>query len=102
MGTRLELDSLIRQILGSNNVYFQPPESVKLKYPCVIYHRDDGRPEYADDGMYKFTKSYTVTVIDANPDSEIPDRFRESLPYCRPGRWYAADNLNHWPFTIYF
>lgn len=102
MGSRLELDKLIRQILGSANVYFQPPESVKLKYPCVIYHQDDGRPEYANNGMYKFMKSYTVTVIDGNPDSEIPDRMREQLPYCRPGRWYAADNLNHWPFTIYY
>ena len=102
MGNRLELDALIREILGGTNVYYQPPESTKLKYPCVIYHLDDGRPEYADDKMYKFMKSYTVTVIDPNPDSTIPDRFRERLPYCRPGRWYAADNLNHWPFTIYY
>lgn len=102
MGTRLELDSRIREILGSNNVYFQPPESVKLKYPCVVYHLDDGRPEFANNGMYKFMKSYTVTIIDPNPDSELPDRFRQALTYCRPGRWYSADNLNHWPFTIYY
>lgn len=102
MGTRLGLDALIRKTLGSTNVYFKPPETIKLKYPCVIYHSDDGRPEYANNGMYKYMKSYTVTVIDPDPDSELPDKFRKALPYCRPGRWYAADNLNHWPFTIYY
>ena len=30
MAPRLELDQILRDILGSANVYFQPPESVKM------------------------------------------------------------------------
>jgi len=33
MGTRLELQNLLENILGSRNVYFQPPENLKLNYP---------------------------------------------------------------------
>ena len=34
---RSELNAKFKSILGNSNVYFQPPESVKLKYDCIIY-----------------------------------------------------------------
>ena len=37
MKTRLELDEELVKILGSKNVYFQPPESLKLNYPAIVY-----------------------------------------------------------------
>ena len=103
MSKRLEFHEILVNVLGSNNVYFQPPESVKMKYPCIVYHRGevDPRTAYADDILYRVKKAYVVTVIDANPDSLIPDEVQK-LPYSRLTRSFTKDNLNHDVFTIYY
>lgn len=82
------------------NVYFQPPESVKLKYPCIIYERRSGDTTYADDSTYRFVYSYTVTYIDPNPDSVVPEKIAQ-LPMCKMDRCFTSDNLNHSIFIIY-
>lgn len=99
MMTRLELHEILCEALGSRNVYFQPPESIKMKYPAIVYSRSDISNTYADDTAYLTSKEYLITVIDKNPDSEIPDRISK-LPLCRFDRHYTADNLNHDVFTI--
>lgn len=99
MMTRLELHEMLCEVLGSRNVYFQPPESVKMKYPAIVYSRSDISNTYADDTSYLTSKEYLITVIDKDPDSEIPDRISK-LPLCRFDRHYTADNLNHDVFTI--
>ena len=99
---RKEFGNKLREILGSPNVYFQPPESIKMKYPCIVYHNHGEHKRNANDKMYLFTRAYDVTVIDPNPDSEIPSRLREAFPYCRYQRHFTIDNLNHETFVIYF
>lgn len=101
MGTRLELDALLRTVLGSNNVYFQPPPEFRMSYPCIVYNRSNIRSKSADNRPYKLTKEYTITVIDANPDSEIPDRIAE-LPQCIFDRGFKSENLNHDVFNILY
>lgn len=100
---RETLQTLFEELLGSRNVYFQPPESVKLKYPCIVYERSDVRTSSANNHIYLNHKQYTVTYIDEDPDSEIPDKLLE-LPYCslNPGGHFTSDNLNHDVFTLYF
>ena len=101
MAQRLELQSLLVSLLGSNNVYFQPPPTVTMQYPCIIYNRDSLNTEYADNNPYKSKKRYQVTVIDTNPDSDIPDKIAE-LPMCSYDRFYTADNLNHDVYNLFF
>lgn len=98
---RLQLQTLLESLLGSTNVYFQPPATVKMQYPCIVYHRDNADTKFADNGPYRLTKKYQVTVIDRNPDSLIPDRVA-TLPLCTYNRWFSADNLNHDVFTLYY
>ena len=31
-----KLGKALIELLGSNNVYFQPPESIKIDYPCIV------------------------------------------------------------------
>lgn len=100
MVRRLDLQKTLESVLGSRNVYFQPPESVKLSYPCIIYTEQRGRTFRADNKLYNYRKAYSVIFIDKNPDSVIPDKIRQ-LPLCDTGSPYKADNLNHWAFTIY-
>lgn len=99
--SREELHEILVNILGSRNVYFQPPESVKLKYPCIVYERSDIFSYKADNKKYLINKRYTVTVIDEDPDSELPDKLMQ-LDYCSFNRHFVSDNLNHDVFTIYY
>lgn len=98
---RLELSALLHDTLGSDNVYFQPPETVKIKYPAIVYALDDIQNVHADDRVYLSHRRYSVTLIDRNPDSSLTDRLLE-LPMCRFNRHYNSDNLNHFVFTLYF
>lgn len=100
MSSRLELQSILEGILGSRNVYFQPPSSVRMKYPAIIYSRKDIEKRSANDGAYRKLPSYEVVLIDKNPDSQFVEKIVD-LPYCSFDRHYESDNLNHDVFTIY-
>jgi hypothetical protein len=99
MGQRLQLHQLLETFV--DNVYFQPPTNIQLKYPCIIYKRDFADTRFADDKPYNHTKRYMVTVIDPDPDSEIPDKVA-SMPMSLFNRFYTADNLNHDVYNVYF
>ena len=101
MGSRLELHTLLENILGSHNVYFQPPASVDMHYPAIVYSRRNMVNNHANDGIYMQNKSYEVTVIDEDPDSEIVNRLSR-VPYCQFDRHFISDNLNHDVFTLYY
>lgn len=98
---RLELHEILCGLLGSANVYFQPPESVRMKYPAILYKRSKIANEYADNDVYRQTMQYQVTVMDYDPDSVIPLKVSK-LPTCSHERSYCADNLNHDVFTLYY
>lgn len=88
-------------VLGSEDVYFQPPESLKMRYPAVLYARSNIQNRYADNTVYTQQTAYELTVVDKNPDNDWV-RLLSVLPFCRFDRHYKADNLNHDVFTIYF
>lgn len=101
MGQRLQLQTLFEAIIGTRNVYFQPPANVQMNYPCIVYKRDNAITRFAGNTPYRYTKRYQVTVIDQDPDSEIPDKIA-MLPMCVFNRHFAANNLNHDVFSLYF
>jgi hypothetical protein len=99
MASRLDLQSLLEEI--TDDVYFQPPTNIQLSYPCIIYVRDGSDTKHADNRKYRRTKRYQVTVIDRNPDTDLSDKVEE-LPLCTFDRFFVADKLNHYVFTLYF
>lgn len=101
MARRLELQAILEAIPGVTKVYFQPPESVKLSYPCIVYNKDPAWTDSADNVTYRRFPRYQVTVIDRNPDSLIPDRVAE-LTFARETSCFATSGLNHNVFSIYF
>jgi hypothetical protein len=101
MSKRTDLHDILIAILGSNNVYFQPPPSVMMTYPCIIYQRSDIAIKHANDFIYKNKVGYTVMVIDRNADSLIPDKML-TLPMCKFDRHYTAENLNHDVYKLYY
>ena len=97
---RENLHKILVEVLGSNNVYYQPPESTKMNYPAIVYSRNRIENTFADDMVYKQSCSYQITVIDKNPDSDIVKKVSR-LPMCRHDRHFKSDNLNHDIFTLY-
>ena len=98
---REDLQLVLEGLLGSRNVYFQPPESLKLKYPCIVYEIGNVRDDYANNSEYHRHKLYTVTVIDEDPDTELTDKMLD-LSYCRFNRRFVVDNLYHDVFDLYY
>lgn len=101
MGTRTELQSLLETLLGSRNVYFQPPSTIQMNYPCIVYNLDDIDSKFADNYPYTIEKRYSLTLIDKDPDSSIIDKII-MLQKCIFDRRFVADNLNHNIFILYF
>ena len=98
---RLELQKLLEELLGSRNVYFQPPSTIKMQYPCIRYGIDRFAEHRADNILYHDRTGYEVTYIDPYPNLVVPDKIHR-LPLCRFVRPYVADNLNHYAYLLYF
>ena len=101
MASRLDLQTKLEELLGSKNVYYQPPASVRMHYPAIVYSRSGIDNDFADDSVYIQSHFYELTVIDEDPDSRIVDAVSK-LPTCRFNRHFTLDNLNHDTFTIYY
>lgn len=101
MASRLKLQTELEELLGTRNVYYSPPASVKMQYPAIVYSRSDIDNAHANNSVYKQEYAYEITVIDRDPDSEIVKKVSR-LPRCRFNRHYPSDNLNHDVFTIYY
>ena len=101
MADRLELHSVLQELLGSSNVYYQPPESIKMQYDAIRYSKKTIDSKYANDRKYSMIDCYEIRVISRLPDNPVIKKLL-SLPYCSYDRHYIADNLHHDVLTIYW
>jgi len=101
MADRLELHSVLQELLGSSNVYYQPPESIKMQYDAIRYSKKTIDSKYANDRKYSMIDCYEIIVISRLPDNPVIKKLL-SLPYCSYDRHYIADNLHHDVLTIYW
>lgn len=99
--SRLLLHEILKGLDGVQDAYFQPSKNITLSYPCIVYQRSSSNVLAADNLAYLFKKGYSVTVIDRDPDSAIPDLV-EALPHTRFDRFYITDGLNHYVFQTFF
>lgn len=98
--TRVEFHRLLVKILGSNNVYFQPPSKQRIYYPAIIYSRAPYDPQYADNHAYILSDHYMVTHITKDPDSITPKALAQ-IPKSHQEQAYKSDELYHTVFSIY-
>lgn len=102
MRKRTDLNPKFKEILGNNNVYFQPPESVKLKYDCIIYKDVTPFTRRANNHVYILQHKYQITYITSNPNSTIPDTLLLSFEHIDRVNDFVSDNLYHYVFELYF
>lgn len=98
---REELHEILCNVLGSRNCYFKPPSNIKMKYPCIRYELARITSTRADNIPYLNGKAYSLTYIDEDPDSVIPEKLLE-LPMCSFDRAYDAEGLHHTVLTIFY
>lgn len=101
MDRRLELHEVLVELLGNDHVYYQPPSTLRMEYPCIRYELAGIARDFANNKGYIRNNRYSVTLIDEDPDSKIRERML-GLPYCSFERFYAADGLNHFVFNLYY
>ena len=101
MADRLDLQSVLEELLESRNVYYQPPESTKMQYDAIKYSKKTITSRYANTRAYSMMDCYELIVIARKPDHPVIKKLL-TLPYCSFDRHYVADNLNHDVLTIYF
>lgn len=102
MGTRLELQAELETFLGSANVYFQPPESIKISYPAIIYEVSGLPTIKADNINYLILKRYTVTLIHKNPDNALQLDIFNKFTFCSQSNVFKSDNLYHYVYDLYY
>lgn len=101
MGTRLELQTVLENILGSSNVYFQPPPSKLMSYPAIVYRLGRIKNDHANNAVYRQQISYEVTYVHWDPDDEIT-YVLSKLPLCQFEKRFSNDNLYHDVFTLFY
>ena len=101
MVSRLELQSKLEELLGSRNVYYQPPENLKMNYPAIVYSKTRPDVKRANDQIYLQKNRYEIIVISKSPDNPVIDKLI-GLQYCSYDRNYVSDNLHHDVFTLYY
>lgn len=101
MGNRVEFQSELEKILGSRNVYFQPPATVQMNYPAIVYELNNIKSIKANNQNYKNNKCYSVTLIHKNPDNDIVEKLVD-FPFSRLNRTFSSNNLHHYVFEIYY
>lgn len=101
MGTRLDLQSKLEELLGSKYVYYQPSSKVQMTYPAITYVKGKLTQVYANNSTYRLLTRYDLTVISNRPDNPVIQKLLE-LPYCSYDRRYISDNLYHDSLTLYF
>lgn len=99
--SRLELQRVFEKLLNTKNVYFNPPPTVELEYPCILYKLDKFYSTHAGNKVYRLERRYNATLIVTDPDSELPDKMFD-IPKIAFDRSYVSDNLYHYVYTLYY
>lgn len=99
---RTDLQTILEDLLGSRNVYYQPPEGTQMRYPAIRYERDRNWDIWGNNRKYLKYAGYMVTVIGTDPELPVLDGIEDEIPKSSFVRHYIADNLNHDVYLIYF
>lgn len=98
---RLILQTKLEKLIGNKNVYYDPPENLKMRYPAIRYSKSKISTRHADDKIYNKMVRYELIVISEEPDSDIINKILE-FPYSSFDRHYISNNLHHDVLTLYY
>lgn len=95
-----ELQAKFEELLGSGEVYYNPPASVRISYPAIVFSRSRIKNIFANNQVYGQANLYEVTTITEDPDDPIIGKISR-LAMCSFDRHFVSDNLHHNTFSLY-
>lgn len=98
---RSDLQSILEELLGNENVYYQPGENTTMVYPAIVFSLDDISSQHADNLPYVTTKRYQVTHITRGHDTIVVDKLTR-YPSTGFERAFRMNGLYHTIFNITF
>lgn len=98
---RIKFHNKLKEVLGNNNVYYNPPSTTKLQYPCIIYNLSDIRINKANNNVYLLDHVYQVTLIGIKVTDDTKDKILTEIPYSNFNRSYINNGLYHYVYTIF-
>jgi len=101
MGSRLLLQGLLEDMIGNQNVYYNPPSNIQMEWPAIKFEPSKIDTLRANNALYKRTICYSVTVVGKLPNDSIVEKLL-SLPMCSFDRHYTSDGLIHDVLRLYF
>lgn len=102
MDRRQKLHEELKRVTGIKNVYFQPPESIKLKYPCVIYSKQPFRTVRANNTAWINNRPYRVVIVCSDGDNKFAEMLLNGFKYCSYDSRYISNNMYHDSLTIFY
>ena len=102
MGKRLQLHTELKELMGSDEVYFQPPETIKMTYPAAVYKTVRPDVKFASNFAYFIRKHYEIEIINRDPDEDYIYKMLARFNYCSFERHFVLNNLHHWVFSLYY
>lgn len=100
---RIQLHEKLCSILGSRNVYYDPPENVKMQYDCIVYSLSQVNQVYANNFTYANSPGYLLTIVTRTPEAQtrIVEELMKTFSYVGWDRAYVIDHLHHAVVSIY-
>lgn len=101
MGRRHKLHEELES-LGAKKTLFQPPPSVQLEYPAIIYTIKSTYTTNADNRVYTGHRFYQIELIDPDPDTPLIDALLNKFKMIKHVNNFKTSNLNHNVFDLYY
>jgi hypothetical protein len=97
----LELQALLTAIPDVTEAYFQQPNNVDMRYPCIVFAADVVATQHASNRPYFRQQRYLVTIMDTRPNTPI-EQYVAEMPTAKFNRRFTADKLHHVVYTLFF
>lgn len=89
---------------NTKNVYYNPPSSIKMEFPCFRFEINNLDVKHADNKAYARKNRWAVTYISRSLEDieKVQNEMLDIFQYCNFDTSFRADNLNHAVFNLYF
>jgi len=99
---RVDIQEKFKFLLGSNNVYYQPPANLKMKYPAIVYSLDGLDVKRFDNTRLINKNCFSVTHIYRNESENLVETMLMNFEYISFDNRSIVDGIYNDHYTIYW
>ena len=99
---RVDIQEKFKFLLGSNNVYYQPPANLKMKYPAIVYSLDGLDVKRFDNTKLINKNCFSVTHIYRNESENLVETMLKNFEYISFDNRSIVDGIYNDHYTIYW